>query len=109
MNKTSAVMTGDKHPIQSTPGAIARTANWLLHRLARREPSEERLRLVQRIALSPKQSLTLVEVEGRRLLLATGSDGAPAFYALDALDPFDRFIAHGRSRAAGNADRRISW
>jgi flagellar biogenesis protein FliO len=42
-----------------------------------------RLELLERIALAPRQSLALVEAEGRRFLVATSPEGAPAFYALD--------------------------
>jgi flagellar biosynthetic protein FliP len=38
---------------------------------------------VERIALAPRQSLALVEAEGRRFLVATSPEGAPTFYALD--------------------------
>ena len=38
---------------------------------------------MERIALAPRQSLALVEAEGRRFLVATSPEGAPAFYALD--------------------------
>ena len=60
---------------------------WLLGRVLgglrgqpRREP---RLALVERIALAPRQSLALIEAEGRRILVATSADGASAFYPLD--------------------------
>jgi flagellar biogenesis protein FliO len=42
-----------------------------------------RLELVERIALAPRQSLALVEAEGRRILVATSPEGGPAFYPLD--------------------------
>lgn len=42
------------------------------------------LRLVERIALAPRQSLALIEADGQRLLVATCPDGSPAFYALSA-------------------------
>ena len=62
---------------------VGGVAGWLLERLkggGRRAP---RLALVERIALAPRQSLALVEAEGRRFLVATSAEGAPAFYALD--------------------------
>jgi hypothetical protein len=43
-----------------------------------------RLEVVERIALGPRQSLVLVEADGRRLLVATSAEGGAAFYALDA-------------------------
>ena len=39
--------------------------------------------LLERINLAPRQSLALVEADGRRLLVATSPEGAPTFYALD--------------------------
>jgi hypothetical protein len=61
---------------------IAGCARWL-GRLRRSESNRPRLELVERITLAPKQSLALVEAEGRRLLVAISPDGSPAFFALD--------------------------
>ena len=58
-------------------------AGWLLTRLAKGGRARPRLRLLERIALAPRQSLALVEAEGRRFLVATSAEGGPAFYALD--------------------------
>jgi flagellar biogenesis protein FliO len=58
-------------------------AGWLLGRLRSGAAQRPRLELLERIALAPRQSLALVEAEGRRLLVATSPEGAPAFYALD--------------------------
>ncbi len=73
---------------------------WLLERLRERWPGRRqarpRLALIERIALAPRQSLALVEVEGRRFLVATAAEGAPAFLALEGT---------GRARRTG----RISW
>ncbi|MGD0830663.1 MAG: flagellar biosynthetic protein FliO [Terracidiphilus sp.] len=63
--------------------AVGGLAGWLLGRLRARGGARPRLALVERIALAPKQSLALVEAEGRRFLVATSPEGAPAFYALD--------------------------
>ena len=52
--------------------------------------------LLERITLAPRQSLALVEAEGRRFLVATSADGAPAFYALDEKPALRR-----RSRSPG--------
>lgn len=56
---------------------------WLLRRVRAGVRTPPRLELVERIALAPRQSLALVEAEGRRFLVATSPEGAPAFYALD--------------------------
>ena len=58
-------------------------AGWLLDRLRGVHRPRPRLELVERIALAPRQSLALVEAEGRRFLVATSPEGAPAFYPLD--------------------------
>jgi flagellar biogenesis protein FliO len=44
---------------------------------------DRRLALLERIALAPRQSLALVEAEGRRILVATSAEGGPVFYPLD--------------------------
>lgn len=82
-------------------------AAWLLGRLGRLGKlgrKRPRLALLERIALAPRQSLALVEAEGRRFLVATSPEGAPAFYALD--EP--RHGARG-ARAPATQATRISW
>ncbi|HEX4756962.1 MAG TPA: flagellar biosynthetic protein FliO [Terracidiphilus sp.] len=77
-------------------------AAWLLKRVLGRLRGGERrlprLALVERIALAPRQSLALVEAEGRRFLVATSQEGGPAFYALDRA-----------ARPAPNHRARVSW
>jgi flagellar biogenesis protein FliO len=81
-------------------------AVWLLERLRRGPRAQPRLALLERITLAPRQSLALVEAEGRKLLVATSPEGAPAFYTLDGQQlPTPQT---GRSRPA-NAARRVSW
>lgn len=81
-------------------------AEWLLRRLLKpfikrlrsaRRP-QPRLELLERIALAPRQSLALVEAEGRRFLVATSPEGGPAFYALDS-----------DARPAIRRIQRVSW
>jgi hypothetical protein len=57
----------------------------LLDRLRARPRPRPRLAVLERIALAPRHSLALIEAEGRKLLVATSQDSAPAFYALDAI------------------------
>lgn len=71
-------------------------AGWLLRRWRGSKCQPPRLKLVERVALAPRQSVCLMEADGRRVLLATSVDGAPAFFALDS----DR-----RSQTA----RRVTW
>jgi flagellar biogenesis protein FliO len=70
----------------------------VLGRLRRARRPQPRLELLERISLAPKQSLALVEAEGRRFLVATSPEGAPAFFALD-----------GSARAATHRAPRVSW
>lgn len=55
----------------------------LLARLRFQRSPRPRLELLERISLAPRQSLALVEAEGRRFLVATSAEGGPAFYPLD--------------------------
>lgn len=74
---------------------------WLLAWLARPRirRAAPRLTLVERIALAPRQSLALVEAEGRRILVATSADGASAFFPLDdAAQPTTRRTPESAAR-----------
>jgi hypothetical protein len=64
--------------------------------------SHPRLELVERIALAPRQSLSLVEADGRLLLVATSAEGGPAFY------PLDRATRPNPDRPVSHASR-VSW
>ena len=83
---------------EATGQRIGGLAGWLLGRLRFESKPRPSLALLERITLAPRQSLALVEAEGRRFLIATSAEGAPAFYALDE--------RAGRSRATR---ARISW
>jgi flagellar biogenesis protein FliO len=95
-----------KRELNEKRAATGGLAGWVLGRLwpvgrARRP----RLELLERIALAPRQSLALVEAEGRRFLVATSPEGAPAFYALEE---------RGRQAAARQSGparpvARVSW
>jgi len=108
----------------------AGVAGWLLNRLRGVRRGPPRLAVLERIALAPRQSLALVEAEGRRFLVATSPEGAPAFYALDepAREPSRRAgpvqasglaafpgsvrgSSPGRNRERSSTDRdaRITW
>ena len=75
-------------------------ALWLLNKLRRTRISEPRLALIERISLAPKQSLALVEAEGRRFLVASSADGAAAFY------PIENAVPKRPNRAA---KARVAW
>jgi flagellar biogenesis protein FliO len=89
-------------------------AVWLLKKLAAgaqvRAQRKSRLALVDRISLAPRQSLVLVEAEGRRILVATSQDGGPAFHALDGSPA--SVSARAMRRSSGkfaSTPARISW
>jgi hypothetical protein len=99
------------------PGGLA---GWLLGRLRGIRRAPARLAVLERITLAPRQSLALIEAEGRRFLVATSPEGTPAFYALDgyARHPArlaDSPRAMGREavrstrRAGVDRDPRVSW
>jgi flagellar biogenesis protein FliO len=92
--------------------AVGGLAGWLLSRLRARGRRQPRLELVERIALAPRQSLALVEAEGRRFLVATSPEGAPAFYALDErARPAVNGVAQVSStaRSTTRLAARVSW
>ena len=64
-----------------------------------------RLALVERITLAPKQTLALVEAEGRRFLVASSAEGAPAFYPLDG----GRAAGANPAKTRMGAAARVSW
>ncbi len=84
------------------PGAsqISGLAGWLWARVRRSPRSRPSLTLVERISLAPRQSLALVEAEGRRFLVATSAEGSPSFYALDGRTAF---------RGKTSTRSRVSW
>ena len=73
-------------------------AGLLLRRLRGNRRPAPRLELLERITLAPRQSLALVEAEGRRFLVATSQEGPPAFYALG-----------GGARPVERQAARVSW
>lgn len=58
-----------KVAVKTTP--IGGLAGWLFGRMRASQRRTSRLELLERITLAPRQSLVLVEAEGRRLLVAT--------------------------------------
>ncbi len=61
------------------PGGLA---GWLWMRFRGQSKPRPSLALLERITLAPRQTLALVEAEGRRFLIATSADGSPTFCAL---------------------------
>lgn len=92
------------------PGGLT---GWLLARLRSRKAPRPRLELLERISLAPRQSLALVEAEGRRFLVATSAEGGPAFYPLDDQTPaagngFAAALTHAAQRTPAQRAR-VSW
>jgi len=59
-------------------------AEWLLRRIDASSAPAPHLSVLARIALSPRQSVALVEAEGVHLLVGTSADGPPCFFPLGA-------------------------
>jgi hypothetical protein len=99
--------TGVEESVPNTTGraAIGGLAGWLLARFRRAPRTRPHLALLERIALAPRQSLVLVEAEGRRLLVATSADCGPVFYPLDRYPLDETFDASRRAAAASPALR----
>ena len=125
-NRTGPAKTGSA----KTGAPVGGLAGWLLGRLrvVRRAPA--RLAVLERITLAPRQSLSLIEAEGRRFLVATSPEGTPAFYALDIAKPalagpnrakparqagasqsacWSRTAGRKPTRDAADRDMRVSW
>ena len=113
------MMQIDRGKIESAFMERGGLAAWLLKKIAAgaqvRAQRKSRLALVDRISLAPRQSLALVEAEGRRFLVATSQEGGPVFYALDSspasgsASVFARPAMHRSSGISANAPARISW
>jgi hypothetical protein len=107
-------------PARGLPGGLA---GWLLGRMRGMRRAPARLAILERIALAPRQSLALVEAEGRRFLVATSPEGTPAFYPLDGYVRQPVRLADGlrtdgengrrtmrtAKRPGGDRDSRVSW
>jgi flagellar biogenesis protein FliO len=101
----------EEREMQKPGAALGGLSGWVLNRLrglniGRTRRKEPRLAVIERIALAPRQSLALVEAEGRRFLVATSPEGTPAFHALEG-------GRSGSRRPAGSASSsrsaRVSW
>ncbi len=105
MSANAGANTGAKIRPKVGLGRLGGFAEWLLGRLCRAGRPVPRLQLVERITLGPRQTLSLVEAEGRRVLVATSPEGAPAFYAIDGAMGVDsvRAVTRARARASTGA------
>ena len=89
---SSRVGADRRTPLQREAPLSKRFMAWLIDRLSPRAFGKQSLRIVERIRVTPRQALILVEVEGERLLVATSDVSAPAFY------PVKRRPAASRNR-----------
>jgi flagellar biogenesis protein FliO len=81
--------------------AVEGWAGWLLKKVRGAQRRRARLELLERITLAPRQSLVLVEADGRRFLVASSTEGSPSFYPLDG--------ARSSTLAGTRRTARISW
>lgn len=96
---------GEHLQSEEAAGPASGLTLWILERLRRSPHATPRLALLERITLAPRQSLALVEADGRRLLVATSPEGAPTFYALDGQPVTAVTTRPVSTKRAG----RISW
>jgi hypothetical protein len=91
--------------VEPATGPAVGVRGWLFNRFRRSPGLRPRLELIERITVAPRQSLVLVEADGRRFLVATSPEGAPAFYALDG------GVTALQTRSAGvlRSPRRVTW
>ncbi len=89
---------------RETKPIIGGLAGWLAALVTERRRPAHRLELLERITLAPRQSLALIEAEGRRLLVATSAEGSPVFYNLDGFGNLDGLGNLEGLRATGNPD-----
>lgn len=68
----------------SDDGARHGLAGWLLERVRHRSKTRPRLALVERISLAPRQAVSLLEVDGQKLLIATAQECSPSFCLLNS-------------------------
>ena len=90
-------------PVQGESRGLAGSlAGWLMRRWNGVGRQQSGLEMLDRIVLGPRQSLALIEAQGRRILVATSQEGAPAFY------PLDQTQRRGE-RKSTQGEARISW
>jgi len=89
---TASLMRGRVAPVRKFAGVVRSLSGWFFDRLHRRAESQPRLAVVERINLSPRQTLALVEADGQRFLVATPPEGAPAFHPLRSPSPSRRRV-----------------
>jgi flagellar biogenesis protein FliO len=88
--------------MRETIGGLGGWTGRMIKKLARRDGPRPRLELLERLTLAPRQSLALIEADGRRILVATSGDGGPAFYPLDR-------DARAQAHVADRRVARLSW
>ena len=108
------------HPVHGMGSRLGSgLAAWLSRRLHASSAPPPQLSILARIALSPRQSLTLVEAEGVHVLVGTSADGPPSFFPLaggsgrkadDALDRDIAFLsaANANQPQSGRRDAPVS-
>ena len=100
-----------KEGSRTAPGGLA---GWLLVQINRRlkqpQRPQPRLELIERIALAPRQSLALVEAEGRRFLVACSAEGTPSFYPISGAStrPTSGTVGRSANKVASRMAR-VSW
>lgn len=82
-NTFTAAIGKEPRTTMNPLSAVRRSiGGWLSVRLQRSSQPPRRLAVIERVSLTPRQSLVMVEADSQRLLVAVSSEGAPVFYPL---------------------------
>lgn len=108
--RPSPPRSGPRETAPAESGPMERgVAGWLLQRLRGAGRTPARLALLERIAVTPRQSLALIEADGRRFLVGSSADGGAVFYPLEERVPN---AGPGTARSypgSQSLSRRVSW
>lgn len=111
--KTKGVFAFDGSKVKRALLERGGLAGWLVKRIQSGVPGQRRkrtrLELVERIALAPRQSLVLVEADGRQILVATSPEGAPSFFPLDDVKANRTVPGDARLSQTFRSQARVSW
>ena len=82
MNALTTAMGRGGPAVGKEGGGSRSLGAWLVERLRSRAEDASRLKVLERIRVTPRQLLLLIEAEGERLLVATSEGSATTIYPL---------------------------
>lgn len=82
MDALTTAMARNGPNVSDEAGTKKSLGTWLVRRLRFRSEGVSRLRVLEKVRITPRQGLILIAVEGERLLVATSDGSASAIYPL---------------------------